>query len=155
MKKPLKIVIYVAIALVVLAVVSAGVARFTHSRAVQKYQKDKEAYTKQVDELTKKLIAEKARADEHEQQALVLSKQVPALEAELARFGAAGQKAVERQEQAKVKYEAEVNTIRGNNDACVLCRNLCAERASLSDINDPARDYRCAANYCDTACAGR
>jgi len=151
----LKYAVYAAVALVVLAVVSSFVGKFVHSRAVQQYQKDRETYTKLNDELTRKLLEEKARADAHEQRALVLEKQVPALEAELERFGAAGEKAVARQEEAKKNYEAEVNAIRDNNDACLLCRNLCAERERISDTTDPTRDYRCAAGFCAALCAGR
>lgn len=108
------------------------------------------AVSKQINE---KLRQERDEAikkgDEHQALAEKETQKVAGLQAELARFGAAGAAAVKRQEDAAKTYEKDKTDIRSSTDACALCNWLCDERAKQSTDE---LDYRCPADYCGQYC---
>lgn len=108
------------------------------------------AVSKQInDQLRKERDEQAKRGDEAAERAAKLETQVPGLQAELAKFGAAGAAAIKRQEEAAKQYEKDKTTIRNSTDACALCQWLCTEREKQSTADV---DLRCPADYCQQYC---
>lgn len=143
------------VALFIVTVVATLIGSNWWTRATDKKKRAEydaaAAVSKQInDKLRVERDAAIKAGDDAEQRALEAHQKIAGLEAEFAKFGAAGAAAVKRQEDAAKKYEAEKTSIRASTDACALCRNLCSERAAQSTADN---DVSCAANYCDQYCA--
>lgn len=115
-------------------------AEFAAERAVSKQI---------VDKLRADFAEQVKRGDEAEGRAQVATQQIAGLETELAQYGAAGQRAVARQEKAVKDYEVKRTSIANSTDACVLCQQLCTEREQQSTTDN---DIRCGADYCQQYC---
>jgi len=147
------------IAFVVAVLLVSGLTIFLYDRWVKatdvkrRAEFDAErAVSKQItDTLRQERDEQKRRADEAEQRALVATEKVAGLQAEFAKFGAAGAAAIKRQEEAAKQYELDKTSIRNTVDACALCQSMCAERERQSTADN---DLRCSPTLCQQYCAG-
>lgn len=152
MKITQKTVIYIVLGVVLLAVAFSIIDRltgWTDSKRRAKFDAERQVSKQIIDKMRQDLAAENARADEAEQRAQKGEAKAQGLEAELDQFGARGDAAIKRQEEAVKNFDVQKTAIRNATDPCVLCRELCAEREKQSTADF---DVRCAPDYCATIC---